>query len=116
MRWKWSRRRREPAFALPAVSGERAERGAVCAHMGAVVLEVSHAEMNDALCAGTAVPLGDGLPWVTWYASAWWVHYEGGWLRVTDESVAAELDDVAARLGEATAAVEGNEPLTRHSP
>src|SRR4051794_34302991 len=116
MTWKWPRRRRESALALSEVPGERAGQRTACGFLGVAVLEVSHAEMNDARCAGTAVPLGDGLPWVTWYASAWWVHYEGGWLRVTDESVAAELDDVAARLGEANAAVEGDEPLTRHSP
>jgi hypothetical protein len=74
-------------------------------------MEVSHAEMNDALCAGTAMPLGDGLPWVVRCGGAWWVQYEGGWLRVTDESVTAELDDVAARLIEATAIAEEDKPV-----
>lgn len=55
------------------------------------------------------MPLGQGLAWVARYVGAWWVEYENGWLRVTDSDVAIELDDVAARLGEASAIAEGNE-------
>jgi hypothetical protein len=80
-----------------------------------VPLEVSRARMNDAACAGTAVPLGPGLPWVARYLGAWWVAYEGGWLRVTDGDLAADLDDVAARLGEAGAIVAA-EARRGHGP
>jgi hypothetical protein len=66
--------------------------------------------MNGAIRAGAAVPLGRSLPWVTRYVGAWWVEYEGGWLRVIDHHVAAELDDVESRLGEAGAAVSGEVP------
>jgi hypothetical protein len=57
--------------------------------------------MNGAVRAGTAAPLGLGFPWITWHLDAWWVEYEGGWLRVIDDHVTAELDDVASRLSEA---------------
>jgi hypothetical protein len=67
--------------------------------------------MNDALRAGIGVPLGQGLPWVTRFFDAWWVEYEGGWLRVVDDQVTAELDDVAARLAAATTIASGDVPV-----
>jgi hypothetical protein len=76
-------------------------------------MEASHAQMNDAARAGAAVPLGPGLPWVVRYLGAWWVEYEDGWLRVTDEHVAADLDGVAARLGEAVTVAEADEARYR---
>jgi hypothetical protein len=79
-----------------------------------VPLEITHAEMNDAVCAGAATPLERGLPWVAWYLDAWWVEYENGWLRVTDDDVGGELDEVAARLREASAIVEADEAGYRH--
>ena len=72
-------------------------------------LEVSHGEMSDALRAGAAVPLGPRLPWVARYLDAWWVEYENGWLRVTDDHVAADLNDAAARLHEATVIADADE-------
>jgi hypothetical protein len=63
--------------------------------------------MNGAICAGVAVPLDRSLEWIVRYLDAWWVEYEGGWLRVTDDHVTAELDDVASRLTDAVVA-EGN--------
>jgi hypothetical protein len=77
----------------------------------ATALEISHAQMSDAVCAGTAVPLGLGFPWVVRYLDAWWVEYEGGWLRVIDDHVTAELDDVAARLAEAAIKGQRTGPL-----
>jgi hypothetical protein len=50
------------------------------------------------------------LPWVARYLDAWWVEYEGGWLRVTDDHVAAELDGVASRLIEAVMAENDGQP------
>lgn len=72
-------------------------------------MEISHAEMSDAVRTEAVVPLGQGLSWVVRYLDAWWVEYENGWLRVTDDDVAAELDDVAARLREATVITESDE-------
>jgi hypothetical protein len=65
-------------------------------------MEISHAQMNEALGARAAVPLGPGLRWVVRYLGAWWVEYENGWLRITDDDVTADLDDVAVRLREAS--------------
>ena len=76
-------------------------------------LEISHAQMKDAVCVGTAVTLGQGFPWVARYLDAWWVEYEGGWLRVTDDHVTTELDAVAARLADAAVADLGNSPVSR---
>jgi hypothetical protein len=72
--------------------------------------------MNDAFSVGSAGPLGRGLPWVVRYLGAWWVEYEGGWLRVTDDDVTADLDDVAERLGEATAIADAHQTRRRHEP
>ena len=102
MAWKWPGQRQRHE----APEGARHD---VVGHPG-VPLEISHAQMNDAARTGTAVPLGQGLPWVAWYLNAWWVEYENGWLCVTDDDVAAELDDVAARLREASASAAAGEP------
>jgi hypothetical protein len=67
-------------------------------------LEISHAEMDAAYDRGEAVPLGRAIPWLARYQDSWWVVYEGGWLRVTDESTQADLDQVTARLTAAEAA------------
>ena len=69
-----------------------------------VPLTVAHADMRRALDQGSAVPFGPGvLAGIARWAKAWWVAWEGGWLRVTDELTAAELDAVAARLAQAEA-------------
>ncbi len=61
-------------------------------------LFLSHAEMNAAYDRGEAVPLAPSASWLTRYQDVWWVVYEGGWLRVTDELAAADIDNCAARL------------------
>jgi hypothetical protein len=83
----------EPADAAPAVAEENA----------GVPLEISHARMDAAYDTGEAVPLGETVPWLVRYHSAWWVIYEGGWLRVTDALLAADLDHRAAQMTEADA-------------
>lgn len=83
-------------MALPQRARERAGLSSAYGYPDVAALEIGHALMNDALGAGTAVPLGDGLPWVARYAGMWWVHYEGGWLRVADESV-CPVTDISAR-------------------
>jgi hypothetical protein len=54
--------------------------------------------MNAAYDRGEAVPLAHSISWLTRYQDAWWVVYEGGWLRITDELTIADIDDRAARL------------------
>ena len=66
-------------------------------------LVMSHAEMNAAYNSGAAVPLAQAISWLVRYRDAWWVVYEGGWLRITDELTAADLDQATARLSEADA-------------
>ena len=65
---------------------------------------ISHAEMDAAYDSGHAVPLGQGIAWLARYRDAWWVAYERGWLRVTDDVMAADLDQAAAHLTAADAA------------
>ena len=65
---------------------------------------ISHAEMDAAYDSGQAVPLGQGIAWLARYRDAWWVAYERGWLRITDDLMAADLDEAAARLTAADAA------------
>jgi hypothetical protein len=66
-------------------------------------LEISHAEMDAAYSRGEAVPLGRAIPWLARYQDAWWVVYEGGWLRITDKATEVDLDQAAARLTAAEA-------------
>jgi hypothetical protein len=81
-------------------------------------LVISHVEMNAACGSGQAVPLGRAIPWIARYGGSWWVECERGWLRVTDDLTAADLDQTAARLkaAEAMAAVarESAERLDRY--
>jgi hypothetical protein len=67
-------------------------------------LAVSHVEMNAAYDSGEAVPLGQSVSWLVRYRDAWWVVYERGWLRIADDTTAADLDQAAARLAHAEAA------------
>lgn len=60
--------------------------------------------MDAAYEAGEAVPLGQAISWLARYRDAWWVVYERGWLRVTEKSTEADLDQLAARLTTAEAA------------
>ena len=63
-------------------------------------LAISHAEMNAAIDEGDAAPLSQSHGRLVCYADAWWVEYEGGWLRVIDPTATQELNQVAARLAE----------------
>jgi hypothetical protein len=64
-------------------------------------LAISHAQMNAAYDAGEAVPLAQSCSWLVRYQDAWWVVYEHGWLRVTDDATAEDLDQAARRLTQA---------------
>ncbi len=66
-------------------------------------LEIGHAQMNIAYDAGEAVPFARAVPWLVRYDGSWWVVYERGWLRVTDDLTAADLDQRAAQMTEAEA-------------
>jgi hypothetical protein len=61
---------------------------------------MTNAGMNAALGNGDAVLLGPELGWVARYEGSWWIECEHGWLRVTDEDAAQDLDQVAARRTE----------------
>ena len=60
---------------------------------------MSHREMNAAYLSGQAVPLAQSVSWLVRYQGSWWVVYECGWLRVTDDLVEADIDICAAGLG-----------------
>ena len=66
--------------------------------------------MNAAYDSGEAVPLGQSVSWLVRYRHAWWVVYERGWLRITDDITAADLDQAAARLTQAEAAASRDTP------
>jgi hypothetical protein len=68
---------------------------------------MTHAAMNAAFDAGAAVLLSEAVNWVVRHRDAWWVVYEHGWLRITDELVAAELDEAATRLAAAETPAAG---------
>jgi hypothetical protein len=80
-----------------------------------VPLAVTHAEMNAAYDHGEAVPLGQSASWLVRYRDAWWVVYERGWLRIADDTTAADLDQAASRLAQAEAAGDRDTAL-RSSP
>ena len=61
-------------------------------------LSISHADMNTAHADGDATPLAASISWLTRYRDAWWVVYEGGWLRITDDLTAADIESCAIRL------------------
>jgi hypothetical protein len=86
--------RSETASAPPA-PGDAADQ---------VPLAVTHAEMNAAYDSGEVAPLGQSASWLVRYRDAWWVVYERGWLRIADDTTAADLDQAAARLAQAEAA------------
>ena len=56
-------------------------------------LVISHSDMDAAHGCGQAVFLDRSIPWLTRYQDSWWVVCDGGWLRITDELVAADIDD-----------------------
>ena len=84
-------------------SGEEPEHGT------SLPLAISHAEMNAAIDEGDAPPLSQSHGWLARYLDAWWVEYEGGWLRVIDAAAARELDQVAARLAEVNVVTAADE-------
>ena len=76
---------------------------------GEAPLSVSHAYMNTARAGGEVALLGPDVPWIVRHQDFWWVAGERAWLRVTDDLVAAELDDAAARFkaAEASGGLDG---------
>jgi len=52
--------------------------------------------MNAAYLSGRAVPLAQSVSWLVRYQDSWWVVYEHGWLRVTDDLLEADIDACAA--------------------
>jgi len=75
-------------------------------------LVISHSDMDAAHRCGHAVTLDPSIPWLTRYQDSWWVVYAGGWLRVTDELVTADIEDRLRR----TAGASGVEDDTACSP
>jgi len=61
-------------------------------------LEITHAQMNAAHETGEAVPFSPTIPWLVRYDGSWWVVYERGWLRITDELTATDIDKRAAQM------------------
>ena len=61
-------------------------------------LVIGHADMNDAFAAGTAVPFAPAISWLARYADRWWIVYERGWLCITDQLAAADIDQRAALI------------------
>ena len=61
-------------------------------------LEITHAQMNAAHDNGDAVPFTQSIPWLVRYDDSWWVVYERGWLRITDELAATDIDQRAAQM------------------
>jgi hypothetical protein len=57
--------------------------------------------MNDAYLSGQATPLAQTVSWLVRYQESWWVVYEHGWLRVTDDLVEADIDASVPLLTEA---------------
>ncbi len=58
---------------------------------------LSHAEMNTAHEQGLVQPLAQTVGYVVTYRGAWWICYEGGWIRA-DPELAAALDAEAERI------------------
>jgi hypothetical protein len=87
----------------PADKAAGAEEAASQRAASDYILEVGHARMNAAYDSGEAVPFAHSVPWLARYDGSWWVVYERGWLRVTDEPTVADLDQRAAQMTEAEA-------------
>ena len=71
-------------------------------------LEIAHAEMDAAVQTGDAIALNLSGGWLMRYCGAWWVLCGIGWLRLTDEATAADIDHVAACLAEVTEDADGS--------
>ncbi|MBO0822074.1 MAG: hypothetical protein J2P26_14645 [Nocardiopsaceae bacterium] len=72
-------------------------------------LTVTHADMDAAFGRGEVVPLADDVSWIARYGRAWWVMSARGWLRITDDLVAADLDRAAVRFAAGEAAARGSD-------
>jgi hypothetical protein len=71
---------------------ERRDQAGSPASTGGLPLSISHAEMDAACACGAAAPFGPSLSWLTRYQDAWWVVWEAGWLRITDDLTIADID------------------------
>jgi hypothetical protein len=60
-------------------------------------LEITHAEMNAAHTSGDAAPFAETIPWLVRYDNSWWVVHDHGWLRITDDLTATDLDNRAGK-------------------
>ena len=85
----------------PAGDDTAAAQSAPEASAGDRVLEISHAQMNAAHDNGEAIPFAETVPWLVRYDDSWWVVYENGWLRITDELTATDIDQRAAQVPDA---------------
>ena len=85
----------------PAGDDITGARPAAEAPAGDRVLEISHAQMDTAHDSGEAVPFSQSVPWLVRFDGSWWVVYERGWLRITDELTATDIDQRATQLPEA---------------
>ena len=57
--------------------------------------------MNASHNNGEAIPFAQSVPWPVRYDGSWWVAYARGWLRITDELTATDIDQRAAQAPEA---------------
>ena len=97
----------------PAGGDTAAAQSAPEASAGDRVLEIGHAQMNAAHDNGEAIPFAETVPWLVRYDDSWWVVYENGWLRITDELTATDIDQRAAQVPDAEhPIVPGSDPDT----
>jgi hypothetical protein len=82
-------RRRRPASTTPAASPPAS---------------VSDREMDTAIAAGQATPLGDVIRYIIRYKDIWWVRGNGGWL-AADTALGTLLDGESERVRAQDAAV-----------
>lgn len=61
-------------------------------------LRLPHELMDLAQAAGRTRQLGPTYWQITRYQGCWWIHYENGWLRVTDQAIIDELNGKTMEL------------------
>lgn len=61
-------------------------------------LHLTHQQIEAAIRRGEAVPLAATVTWLIRYQDAWWVVYEGGWVKVTDALTTSDIDHASRRL------------------
>jgi hypothetical protein len=59
------------------------------------LIAIGHPAMNEQLATGAAVPFAPAISWLVRYEDRWWIVYERGWLCITDELAAADIDQRA---------------------